>query len=167
MEITTDATLKGVIWADTIDRLKGTIFDTQWGIFALCISIGIMYDQQTEFDSSDQEPRYVPRNVLHHAENVALLDFMFQAAILTTKHIDMDEDQRLELAFGDEKDSDFNRIAFLTKFANYGAERIYEQLSESDDDIETMESLMSFVNAAYELGSDLLLNDDEIEDYNS
>lgn len=50
MELKTDAILKGPIWADTLERLVGTVFKTYWDVYALSISIGIMYDCQIESD---------------------------------------------------------------------------------------------------------------------
>lgn len=40
MELTTDAILKGPIWHDTLEKLVGTVFETQWEVYALCITIG-------------------------------------------------------------------------------------------------------------------------------
>lgn len=168
MELTSDVILKGPLWADTIDQLRGKIFETTWDIYALSISIGMMYDCQIDSDDMmpddyDQEPRYIPRNMLGHAQNEALLEFMFQTALVTTKHLDLDEDQRLELAFGDDAKPNFNPVAFLTKYANYGVKKLHSLISDTDD-IETMEALMSFLNSAYEAGVDNIEISDEIED---
>lgn len=169
LELTSDVILKGPIWSESIDQLKGKFFDTIWDIYALSISIGMMFDCQIDSDDMvpegyDQEPRYIPRNLLGHAQNESLLEFMFQTALVTTKWLDLDEDQRLELAFSEDKKPDFNPVAFLTKYANYGITKIHELISDSDD-IETMESLMTFLNSAYESGIDNLANNEELEDY--
>ena len=58
MELTADASLKGPIWSETLDKLTGKIFDTFWDTYALCISIGMMYDQQ--IDSDDMGHRESP-----------------------------------------------------------------------------------------------------------
>lgn len=50
MELKTDAILKGPIWADTLERLVGTVFKTYWDVYALSISIGMMHDCQIESD---------------------------------------------------------------------------------------------------------------------
>ena len=81
MELTTDAYLKGPIWAETIDRLVGSLFKTNWDIYALSITIGIMYDAQIEPEDMvpqgyEGEPRYVPRTILGHTQNKALIEFM-------------------------------------------------------------------------------------------
>ena len=168
MELTTDASLKGPIWAETLDKLRGTVFETYWDVYALSISIGMMHDGQIESDSMvpagyEAEPRSVPRNVLGHAQNKALLEFMLQTALVTTKHLDLTEEQRLELAFGKEKKLEFNPVAFLTKFANFGVIKIHEVISDADD-VELLEQLMTFLNTTYEAGVGVMDDDVDIED---
>lgn len=158
MEATSDAILKGQIWAETIDRLVGHIFKTNWDIYALCISIGIMHDQQIESDDMLQdgyiaEPRYVPHGVMGQPKNISLLGFMMQTALITTKHVNYDEDERLELAFNENKKLPFNPIYFFTKFANYGVKKISEVINGKDG-VEMLEALMFFLNSTYEAGVD-------------
>ena len=162
MELTTDAILKGPIWAAMFDKLKGVVFETNWDIYALSISIGMMYDAQIESDAMvpdgyEAEPRYVPRNVLGHDKNKALLEFMLQTALVTTKHLDLDEDTRLAYAFDDQVKVEFNPVAFLTKYANYGITKINEVVSDTND-VETLEALMTFLNSTYEFGAELTAN---------
>ena len=168
MELTTDASLKGPIWAETLDKLRGTVFETYWDVYALCISIGMMYDCQIESDAMvpagyDAEPRSVPRNMLGHAQNKALLEFMLQTALVTTKHLDMTEEERLELAFGSDIKLEFNPVAFLTKYANYGVTKLNEVISDSED-VELLEQLMTFLNATYEAGVGVLDDDVDLDD---
>lgn len=168
MELTTDASLKGPIWAETLDKLRGTVFETYWDVYALCISIGMMYDCQIESDAMvpagyDAEPRSVPRNMLGHAQNKALLEFMLQTALVTTKHLDLAEEERLELAFGSDKKLDFNPVAFLTKYANYGVTKINEVISDAED-VELLEQLMTFLNSTYEAGVGVLDDDVDLDD---
>lgn len=176
MEITTDAILKGPVWAEMLDKLTKTIFKTNWDVYALSISVGMMHDGQISSDNMipndyDAEPRYVPRSVLGHDKNKSLLEFMLQGALLTTKHLDFDENTRLKLAFNDGKSDDdqeelpkidFNPIAFLTKYANYGIMKIKEAVSDTDD-VETLEMLMTFLNSTYELGVNAVEDEDEFE----
>ncbi len=167
LNLTADIHLLGPIWADTIDNLKGTFFESNWDIYALCVSIGMMYDQQIESEAMvpegyNTEPRYIPRNMLGHPQNISLLEFMLQTALVTTKHIDMDEDDRLQLAFDKTKKGDFKPIPFLTKYANFGVTKIHELISDSDD-IETMEALMTFLNSTYEDGANNLEDSAEID----
>lgn len=169
MELTTDAILRGPIWAAMLDKLKGPIFETNWDVYALSISIGMMYDSQINSEdmvpaSYEDDPRTVPRTVLGHSQNKSLIEFMFQSALVTTKHLNMDEDERLELAFDNNKKPDFNPVAFLTKFANFGITKIREVISDTDD-VETLEALMTFLNSTYESGIDVIEDIEEIESY--
>ena len=50
MLITTDVILKGPAWSEMHDRLVGEFFKTTWDLYALCISIGMMYDGQIDTD---------------------------------------------------------------------------------------------------------------------
>lgn len=156
MELKTDAILRGPIWAETLERLVGTVFKTYWEVYALSISIGMMYDGQIEStdmvpDGYETEPRTVPRTVLGHSQNKALLEFMLQSAMVTTKHLDLAEDERLDIAFNEETEIEFNPIPFLTKYANYGITMIKDVIDDTDD-IEMMEALMTFLNNTYESG---------------
>lgn len=171
MQLTSDVILKGPIWAESIDKLHGTIFDTNWDIYALCVTIGMFYDKQIKSDDMtspehEEAPRYIPRNMLGHAQNESLLDFMFQTALVTTKLLNLDEDQRLELAFGSSEVSaelDFSPLAFLTDFANYGVTKLHEQVSDVSD-VETMESIMTFLSALYENGVNEIDVDEDLSE---
>lgn len=150
MELTTDVLLRGRVWAKVIDELA-PIFKTRtnYNIFILCISIGIMYDQRIErFEDDDLEPRNVPRNVMHNQDN-GRMDFMFQAAVLSTKTVNLSEDERLELAFGDKEENEgFNKLSFLTQFANFGVTKLEEQIGDSI--VESMDNIKTFLTSTVE-----------------
>lgn len=162
MEITTDIALRGSAWDTAIDELAPLFKPrVQYSIYMLSLSIGIMYDRQI---SSEEDYRHsVPRNVIQNNDN-GKLDFMFQAAILSTTITSFTEDQRLELAFGEK--SDFKKIDFLTQFANYGVTKLVEQIGSSP--LESMENIKNFLSSIVEgnnfdidaLPDDLLLNDE-------
>ena len=164
MEITTDISLKGSEWTRALEKLSG-IFKTRtnYSIFMLSLAIGIMYDKCIDNPSEEgEETKYVPRNVIQNNDN-GKLDFMFQAAILSTLTKSFSEDERLELAFGEK--TDFNKISFLTQFANYGVTILNEQIG--DTEIETMENIKNFLFSTVEgrnldidaLPDDILLTD--------
>ena len=137
MEITTDVLLRGTEWSKAIDNLS-SIFKTRthYSIYMLSMAIGIMYDKRIEKpDENGEDPKSVPRNVLQNNDN-GKLDFMFQAAILSTSTETYSEDERLDLAFGEK--TDFNKLAYLTQFANYGVTVLNAQIGDSI--IETMEN---------------------------
>lgn len=165
MELTTDVMLRGTAWCKAIDSLS-TIFKTRthYMIYMLSMSIGIMYDKRIDKpDETGEEPRSVPRNVLRNNDN-GKLDFMFQAAILSTETEALDEKTRLELAFGEE--IQYNKIGLLTQFANYGVTKLAELIGDSA--IESMENIKNFLASTVEgrnldvdaLPDEILLSDD-------
>ena len=153
-EAKSDVALKGQLWIDYIDRLRGVLFENQWQLYALCISVGIMYDKQLDFEQLENQNTSIPRTMLNRMENRSLLEYMLQTAILTTKTVDFDEKTRLTLAFGEEKDKDpnFNEYSFLTGFANYGLTIIDKEIGEYTNDVELIEVLISFLNDKFENG---------------
>lgn len=124
-----------------------------------------MYDQRIEKpEENDEEPKSVPRNVLRNNDN-GRLDFIFQAAILSTSSETFTEEERLELAFGEK--SDFNKIAFLTQFANFGVTKLVELIGATP--LESMENIKNFLFSTVEgrnldidaIPDDILLEDVE------
>ena len=165
MELTTDVLLRGTAWNKAIDELS-SIFKTRphYMIYMLSLSIGIMYDQRiTKPEENGEDVRSIPRNVFHNNDN-GKLDFMFQAAILSTTTEPFAEDERLELAFGEK--TSFKKSDFLTQFANFGVTKLVEHIGNSP--IESMENIKNFLVATVEgrnldidaLPDDLLLEDD-------
>ena len=144
MEITTDIALRSTAWDQAIDALSPLFKPrSQYSIYMLALSIGIMYDRRIV---SEEDYRHsVPRNVLQNNDN-GKLDFMFQAAILSTTTESFTEDERLELAFGEK--TDFKKIDFLTQFANFGVTKLVEHIGASP--IESMENIKNFLAATVE-----------------
>ena len=166
MELTTDVLLRGTAWNRAIENLS-SIFKTRthYMIFMLSMTIGIMYDQRIEKpEENDEEPKSVPRNVLRNNDN-GRLDFIFQAVILSTSSETFTEEERLELAFGEK--SDFNKIAFLTQFANFGVTKLVELIGATP--LESMENIKNFLFSTVEgrnldidaIPDDILLEDVE------
>lgn len=147
MEITSDILLKGRAWTTAIDNL-GDIFNTRtnYQIFMLSLAIGIMYDKVIDRDMQEgDEQKSVPRNVISNNDN-GKLDFFFQAAILSTETAKLTEEERLKLAFGEK--TDFNKIAFLSKFANFGVTKLVELIGASP--VESMDNIKNFLFATVE-----------------
>lgn len=135
----------------------------------LSLSIGIMYDKRLDKLPLEvgEEVRSVPRNVIRNYDQ-GKLDFMFQAAILSTMTEELSEEERLDLAFGDKTDemSGFKRIDFLTQFANFGVTKLVEQVGETP--LESMESIKNFLFATVEgrnLEIDALPDDILLDEY--
>lgn len=149
IKITSEIMLKGDYWTTAINSLSN-IFKTRtnYSIYLLSTVIGILYDRQIEeltySDELGSIPS-VPRNVFN--TNSEIFDYLFQAAILTTKNVLLDENERLDLAFN-EKRTDFNRVQLLTKFANYGVTKLIELIGS--DNLETMENIKNFLTGTME-----------------
>lgn len=148
MELTTDISLQGTAWNKAIEKLGG-IFKTRtnYMIYMLSLSIGIMYDKREEKlpIEEGEEIRSVPRNVVRNNDS-SKLDFMFQAAILSTTTEQYTEEERLDLSFGETADS--KKIDFLTQFANFGVTKLVEHID--DTAIESMENIKNFLASIVE-----------------
>lgn len=185
MEIRSDIILKGNTWYELQQgyvKKDAKIFDTLWGVFLTCLSIGILYDKQMddEDDAEDEDKVTIPRTMFNR--NVKEMEFYFQAAILTSNSVALSEKDRLYLAFADtfsvdelsdsereilvkgvsEDALDFDRISFLRKFANYGASKMLQCLSNNEG--ETLENLMKFLTDSYNGETEELMAMTEIED---
>lgn len=147
MEIKSDIKLRGTAWNTAISKLSN-IFSTRtnYTIYMLCMAIGIMYDMRVaKLEGDSEEDHSVPRNVINNNDN-GKLDFYFQTAILTTTTECMSEENRLELAFGDSLE--FERLSFLTQFANFGVTKLIELIGETD--LESMDNIKNFMIASVE-----------------
>lgn len=154
MEITTDVMLKGPEWRKALTALEPFFpqsLQPNYSLFIIGASIGMMYDKQLETAGEESEEdkdnrASVPRTVLHRHNTD--LDFLFQAAILTSESVDFTEEQRMDLAFNPSSEIAFNRIEFLVKFANFGVIKLLEQVS--DEEIDTMEKIKGFLASTVE-----------------
>lgn len=147
MEITTDIHLKGTAWNKAIEELS-EIFSTRthYSLFMLCLAIGIMYDKRVDSPvENGEDVKSVPRNVILNNDN-GKLDFYFQAAILSTLTETIDEERRLELAFGE--GIGFNKISFLVSYANFGVEKLVTLIGSTP--LESMENIKNFMVATIE-----------------
>lgn len=146
MEIRGDVNLKGEEWLKALKLLAP--FFTQssqpnYSIYAISMSIGIMYDKQSDMAGEETEeckenPKSVPRTVLY--QHNLDLDFLFQSAILTSAQVTFTEDERMNLAFNEACDIPFDRMSFLTKFANFGVGKLLEQVA--DEPVETIKIIL-------------------------
>lgn len=164
MEMTRDVYLRGAAWKQASDKLS-TIFKKRphYMLYMLSMSIGIMYDRRIEkLPDNGEETISIPRNVFVNNDN-GKLGFMFQAAVLSTMTEDFDEDYRLSLAFGE---VEYDKLSFLTSFANFGITKLVELIGESD--LESMENIRNFLVSTvegknydlYDLPDDLMLDVD-------
>jgi len=160
MEIKSDIRLRGTAWDTAISKLS-SIFSTRtnYTIYMLCMAIGIMYDKRiTKLEDGSEDDHSVPRNVINNNDN-GKLDFYFQAAILTTTTECISEENRLELAFGDS--IEFEKLTFLTQFANFGVIKLVELIG--DTDLESMDNIKNFMISSVE-GRNFDINELSLED---
>lgn len=185
MELRSDITLYGNDWQRAEEGLHNRLFRSQWGIFKLCLTVGILYDKQLDDIVEKDMPASmnIPRTMFNR--NSRDMQVCFQAAILTSKCVDLSEEDRMYLAFSEdiseeelgEDDADilkkgvseealsFDRGGFLRKFANYGVTKIADCIT--DNDIETMENISDFINDSISGKTDemkQLLSVDEIDE---
>lgn len=169
MEITTDVNLKGGCWHKALEAFAPFFpqsLQPNYSIYAISISIGIMYDEKLDMAGEETEEEKdsrltVPRTVLHPHNTD--LDFLFQSAILTSKWVNYTEEERINLAFNPSCDIQINKLEFLTKFANFGVKKLLEQAT--DEPICTMEKVKQFLASTvegynYEIDS---ISDDDLE----
>lgn len=151
MIITRDIYMYGEDWVETIDKLlEFKIFTHQphFQIYSLSAAIGIFYDMQIDINDKKMS-KSVPRLVV--SNNQEYLKEIISTAILSSKKIpaDLSEDEvRIKLSFDDEYRQDFDRIDFLTKFANFGITKLKELLGSSD--LETIVNFNNYFTRLYE-----------------
>ncbi len=150
MELTSDVLLKGRDWSETIDLLSDIIpSPLHYNVYILCVAIGIVYDKQIEINTTENDDsKSVPRNVIQNNNRTGVLDYLFQAAIITSKTISLTEDERLDLAFNSSSKIEFKRMDFLTLFANYGVKKLKEQIDK--DEMVTMDNLKCFLSNTFD-----------------
>ena len=180
MVITTDVPCKGEAWYQIDQRLKDTFFKSLWEAFKLSMAIGILYDKAA-IDASDYDDKVtISRNTfMQHAEEIS---YFFKTAIITSKLVDFSEKDRLYLAFSedvtdeelesDERDTliqgvseealSFDKATFLKGFANFGAQKLAACISNNDN--ETMENIMDFLNDSYNGVTEELLQMKELNE---
>ncbi|MCL2598595.1 MAG: hypothetical protein FWD76_01615 [Firmicutes bacterium] len=153
MYISADILLRGDIWNETLKSLD-PLFSTHFEMFCLAASIGIHCDKQIQSLDTKQygdDHKSIPRSILHN--NKSFLDKMFQAAVLTSSCIDLDEDTRIQWAFDSQnqhnatksdKSKSFNPLTFLLHFANYGIGELSNAITK-DDLLDTMDNLATLV----------------------
>lgn len=149
MVIASDIILRGTDWKKAAETYA-TIFKERlhYDVFLLSASIGVAYDRRKEtLDDNSGVDISIPRNVFNGRSEP--FDTLFQSAILTTTTESLEGDERLRIAFAaDDENDGFNRIQFITQFANFGVEKLLEL--DGLDDIDLMEKLLNFVIATTE-----------------
>lgn len=135
MILNSDITLFHPLWEradnELCDNSQLGIFNRLIDVYVLACAIGIKADKAiTEIEDPLEKEKSIGRNT--HRENLDLrdlLDFMLQNALINSQTLKIDMDERLKLAFN--PDYNINKLSavnFLTGFANYGIEKIFEHI---------------------------------------
>lgn len=141
MNISGDILLRHSLWKEVYERYcKESIFDRVVDLFIVACSIGIKEDKIVENDlSSDDDCISIGRNtyLVKNEDLTTIITFLFQNAVLNSKHIDFDINTRLRIAFDpDFPDANakinFSPTSFLVKFATYGLTKINENYNSND-----------------------------------
>lgn len=149
MYITTQIVLKGDIWdtAEVILEKQLNLFSRKIDYFIVACTIGILEDEVIV--NTGEGNNSIPRSVLIQPDIAKTLEFMYQNAILTSKHVNLTESERISMAFdGDYQVPDtFSINTFLANFANYGISKIMEISVENE--IESLDGLVTIIETLY------------------
>lgn len=175
MKLTRDIFLKNELW-DNADELfiNDSLFTRKIDYFILAASIGIREDKVLDNNKgSNDTGTSIGRNTLDSNRNDVseYIYFLFQNAILNTKHTSLSNEIRLKLAFDpdfpDEKQKkefqiNFSIETFLVPFANYGLKKMIEVFPNSE--LSSIDKLQKLIEEGIEKDYSDLANelDEEI-----
>lgn len=163
MQVKTDIELYHHNW-EKLEDLVGSsskigLFKRNADVFILACSIGVSEDSILEVDKEQslEKPKNIPRNVISQNQDVYdAIEFLLQNAIINSKHIDYNDEERMKIAFDDEHVSEtFKQWEFLIKFANYGMIRLLEKIEEHD-----LTSITNIIEFIEESTINITLDDD-------
>lgn len=165
MQLSSDIEMKNPLWERADSKLCVSkelgVFNRLVDVFVLACAIGIKEDKSisdTTLSSPLAQPKTIGRNT--HRENLDirdLLDFMLQNALIHSKTIDFDEDERLKLAFNPDYNNKKIRAAdFLVGFANYGIEKIFNNISSTSSLVVEADLYKYFESLANDKYDDIL-----------
>lgn len=162
MILSSDLELRHPLWERADNELCSSnelgIFNRLVDVYVLACAIGINEDKvinDSDIDNPLTSIKTIGRNT--HRENTDvrdLLDFMLQNALIHSKTLNLDEDERLKLAFNpDHVNKKIKAAEFLTGFANYGITQIFDNLTSQSSlvaEAELYKYFESLSNAPYE-----------------
>ncbi len=170
MILNSDINLIHPLWEradnELCDNSELGIFNRLVDVYVLACAIGIKEDKiLTEIENPLENTKSIGRNT--HRENLDLrdmLDFMLQNALINTSTLKFDLDERLKLAFDpDYNVSKLSAANFLTGFANYGIEKIFECIG-SKSSLVAVSELYSYFESLAESRYDEILKNITLED---
>ncbi|MBQ4122643.1 hypothetical protein IJD44_02830 [bacterium] len=154
MNLTSDIMLSHPLWEradnELCDKDSIGLFGRLVDVYLVACAIGVKADISiTEIKEPLIPNKSIGRNTYLSQTNTDLhetLDFLLQNALINSKTINYDVEERLKMAF----DPDYNvpkfiPAAFLTGFANYGIEKIFETI-DSSSPLVAIDELNIFLN---------------------
>ena len=157
MQLNSDLTMFHPLWERADNELCSSkslgIFGRLVDVYVLACAIGIKEDQAiNDIEEPLASPKTIGRNTYMSSINTDLrdmLDFMLQNAIIHSKSINFDMDERLKLAFNpDHINNKLSAANFLTGFANYGIVKIFENISSKSSLVAVSELYKYFESLA-------------------
>ena len=170
MILSSDIILNHPLWERADRELVDScgIFSRLIDIYLIACAIGIKEDKSiVAIKEAGVEEKSIGRNTYMSIQNIDLhdtLDFMLQNALINSKTLDLDNDERLKLAF--DPDYSTNKLSaanILTGFANYGIEQIFSHI-DSSSSIVIVDELYKYFNELTESKYDDILKAITLED---
>lgn len=155
MTLNSDLILYHPLWERADIELVGKdgtigLFNRLIDVYVLACAIGIREDTILEPDEPLESPKSIARNTYSSMANADLrdlLDFLMQNALLTSKQISLDNDERIRLAFDpDYSISKFSIPTLLNGFANYGLSKIFEVI-DSQTPVTAIDGLYEYFSS--------------------
>ncbi len=172
MILNSDLILYHPLWekADDIFCNKDAVclFNRLIDIYLIACSIGIKEDKTvTDIQYPLENPKSIGRNTYMSMQNSDLSDalhIMLQNALLNTKTIDLDLDERLKLAFDPEYNSNkLSAASILNGFANYGIEQIFEHVT-SESSLVAIDQMYKYLESMVDSNYEQLLSNITLDD---
>ena len=165
MTLTSDIVLSHPLWERVDNELCNKesigLFSRMVDVYVVAAAIGIREDKAVnDIEIPLDPPKSIGRNTYQSQLNTDLFDvleFMLQNAVINTKTLSISNDERLKLAFDPDYYIDKLRPAeFLTGFANYGIQEIFDKI-DSSASLVAISDLYQYFNELTESSLDDLL----------
>ena len=144
------------------------LFNRLIDIYLIACSIGIKEDKTvTEIQYPLENPKSIGRNTYMSMQNSDLSDalyIMLQNALINTKTLDLELDERLKLAFDPEYNTGkLSAASLLNGFANYGIEQIFEHVT-SESSLAAIDQMYKYLESMVDSNYEQLLNNITLEE---
>ena len=171
MILNSDLILYHPLWekADSFlcNKDAACMFNRLIDVYLIACAIGIKEDKVvTEIQYQLENPKSIGRNTYMSLQNTDLSDslhIMLQNALINSKTLDLDLDERLKLAFDPEYTTKLSAATFLNGFANYGIEKIFEHVT-SESSLAAIDQMYKYLESLCDSNYEQILNNITLED---